>query len=212
MLDHGGNPVRFRVGPPRLGFTAEAIFEPEAARQVLATDAARSDKEVPALEEFRRSTSKRCGTPPRSSTRPFACTRRATRSSALPGRACRSAITRSLPGQIVAVSVWALHHNPAIWPDPYRFDPDRFAAPADHEGAPDGGARYAHLPFGGGPRSCIGQYLAMAEMVVAVATIVRAFSLESLVEEPALDVGVSLLPGGTMPCRLSRAGQAGSAR
>lgn len=54
MLAHGGAPVRFRIGPPRLGFVAEAVFRPEDARQVLATDAVRYDKRVPALEEFRR--------------------------------------------------------------------------------------------------------------------------------------------------------------
>jgi len=108
-------------------------------------------------------------------------------------------------GQIVAVSVWAVHHNPELWPDPYCFEPDRFAAGGrDDDAGPEKAARYAHLPFGGGPRSCIGQYLAMAEMVVAVATIIRAFSLESLIDTPALDVGVSLLPGGTLPCRLSQ--------
>ena len=42
----------------------------------------------------------------------------------------------------------------------------------------------------------------MAEMIVAVATIVRAFELESLVESPELDVGVSLLPAGALACRL----------
>ena len=54
MHDYGGRPVRFRVGPPKFGFLAEAIFDPEAARQVLATEAAAYDKDVPALEEFRR--------------------------------------------------------------------------------------------------------------------------------------------------------------
>lgn len=106
--------------------------------------------------------------------------------------------------RIVAISVWAIHHNPAVWPDPYRFDPERFEA-SKAEGGRQGEreqARYAHLPFGGGPRSCIGQYLAMAEMIVAVATVVRAFHLESLIDEPTLDVGVSLLPGGCLPCRL----------
>ena len=107
--------------------------------------------------------------------------------------------------RIVAISVWAIHHNPAIWPDPYRFAPERFE-PRKAEAGPDGEGevetRYAHLPFGGGPRSCIGRYLAMAEMTVAVATVVRAFQLESLVDEPTLDVGVSLLPGGCLPCRL----------
>ncbi len=40
MHEYGGRPVRFRVGPPKVGFLAEAIFDPEAARQILATDAA----------------------------------------------------------------------------------------------------------------------------------------------------------------------------
>ncbi|HVE47075.1 MAG TPA: cytochrome P450 [Acidimicrobiales bacterium] len=107
--------------------------------------------------------------------------------------------------RIVAISVWAIHHNPSVWPDPYRFDPDRFSpreGPADDGNEQPQVSRYAHLPFGGGPRGCIGQYLAMAEMIVAVATIVRAFELESLVESPKLDVGVSLLPAGALACRL----------
>ena len=107
--------------------------------------------------------------------------------------------------RIVAISVWAIHHNPGVWPDPYRFDPDRFSpreAPEDEGGVRAQASRYARLPFGGGPRGCIGQYLAMAEMIVAVATIVRAFELESLVESPELDVGVSLLPAGPLACRL----------
>ncbi|CAN5172714.1 hypothetical protein BH18ACT4_BH18ACT4_03310 [soil metagenome] len=112
------------------------------------------------------------------------------------------------PKRIVAISVWSIHHNPAVWPDPYRFDPGRFErreSETGDQGDTGHDTRYAHLPFGGGPRGCIGQYLAMAEMIVAVATIVRAFHLESLVDEPALDVGVSLLPGGLLPCRLSPA-------
>ncbi len=108
--------------------------------------------------------------------------------------------------RIVAISVWAIHHNPAVWPDPYRFDPGRFGAiQSTSDGSGEHGrqtSRYAHLPFGGGPRGCIGQYLAMAEMTVAIATIVRAFELESLTDKPDLDVGVSLLPGGPLPCRL----------
>jgi cytochrome P450 len=111
--------------------------------------------------------------------------------------------------RIVAVSVWAIHHNPAVWPDPYRFDPSRFDAADATEGSGERErhtARYAHLPFGGGPRGCIGQYLAMAEMTVAIATIVRAFKLESLTDKPQLDVGVSLLPLGSLPCRLSPCG------
>ena len=111
------------------------------------------------------------------------------------------------PGRIVAVSVWGIHHNPHVWTDPERFDPGRFdAGPAD-EGpigptAAQQRDRYSHLPFGGGPRGCIGQHLAMAELVVAVATVVRAFRLESLTEEVGLDVGATLRPRGALPCRI----------
>jgi cytochrome P450 len=99
------------------------------------------------------------------------------------------------PGHLVAVSVWGVHHNPEVWPDPHRYDPDRF-------GKGDLG-RYHHLPFGGGPRGCIGQHLATAELVVAVATLVRAFRLESELEAPVLDVAVSLRPRGPLPCRVT---------
>ncbi len=101
------------------------------------------------------------------------------------------------PGHLVAVSIWGVHHNPDVWPDPSRFDPGRFAT--------GGVGRYDHVPFGGGPRGCIGQHLATAELVVAVATLVRAFRLESELEEPVLEVAVSLRPKGALPCRVTPA-------
>ena len=101
------------------------------------------------------------------------------------------------PGHLVAISIWGVHHNPDVWPDPDRFDPDRFGAARADLG------RYHHLPFGGGPRGCIGQHLATAELVVAVATLVRAFRLESELEEPPLEVAVALRPRGGLPCRVT---------
>lgn len=112
--------------------------------------------------------------------------RRATRDTEVLGRAVPA-------GRIVGVSLWGIHHNPAIWPDPYRFDPDRFAS-GDHH-------RYSHIPFGGGPRSCIAADLAIAELAIAVATVVSTFELRSLVDEPELDVAVTIRPKGPLPCR-----------
>ncbi|HEV2810132.1 MAG TPA: cytochrome P450 [Acidimicrobiales bacterium] len=112
----------------------------------------------------------------------------------------------SIPGgRIVAVSVWGIHHNPSVWPDPHRFDPDRF------DGAPErsSGDRYTHLPFGGGPHACIGRFLAIAELLAAVATVVRDCRLQSLVETPALDAGLTLRPAGTLPCRVQRLARRG---
>jgi cytochrome P450 len=64
------------------------------------------------------------------------------------------------------------HRNPNLWPDPERFDPERFA-PA----AVAGRHRFAYLPFGGGPRICIGNGFAMAEAQVALATIAQRYRL-----------------------------------
>ncbi len=101
------------------------------------------------------------------------------------------------PGHLVAVSVWGVHHNPDVWPDPDRFDPDRFATEA---------RRYDHLPFGGGPRGCIGQHMATAELLVAVATLVRSFRLKTEIDHVPLDVGLALRPSGTLPCQVTPVG------
>jgi len=118
----------------------------------------------------------------------------------LPRRAGRDTelLGRPLPrGRIVAVSVWGIHHNAAVWPEPARFDPDRFT---EHGGAHR--ERYTHLAFGGGPRTCVGVHLALAELVVAVATVVRAYRLRALVDDPPIDPGVTLHPVGGLHCRL----------
>lgn len=111
--------------------------------------------------------------------------------------ACQVAGYDVTAGHLMAVSVWGIHHNPAVWPDPDRFDPDRFGA------ASDGGAgRYGHLSFGGGPRGCIGEQLARDELIVGLATIVAAYRLGAPAETPPLDVGVTLRPAGPVMCRL----------
>ncbi|MBY5161001.1 cytochrome P450 [Salsipaludibacter albus] len=88
-------------------------------------------------------------------------------------------------GRVAAVSTWGIHRNPAVWPDPARFDPTRFDPDRDHD-------RHAHVPYGAGPRSCIGVHLATAELVVAVALVVRAFRLSADDREPELMAGVTL--------------------
>nr|XP_037855370.1 cytochrome P450 4A11 isoform X2 [Chlorocebus sabaeus] len=78
---------------------------------------------------------------------------------------------RSLPkGIMVMLSIYGLHHNPKVWPNPEVFDPSRFAP---------GSAQHSHsfLPFSGGSRNCIGKQFAMNELKVATALTLLRFEL-----------------------------------
>jgi cytochrome P450 len=76
------------------------------------------------------------------------------------------------PGEFVLVSPLMLHHDPAYWRDPLRFDPDRFAPGADRERH-----RFAYMPFSAGPRGCIGEQFAWTEIALVVATIAQRWRL-----------------------------------
>jgi cytochrome P450 len=73
-------------------------------------------------------------------------------------------------GWNVVMCQWVVHRDPRWFPDPERFDPDRWA-----EKSAQPVPRYAYFPFGGGPRICIGQTFAMIEAVLVLATIARAY-------------------------------------
>ncbi len=75
-------------------------------------------------------------------------------------------------GSIVVVSQWVTHRDPRWFPDPERFDPERFRASAK-EARP----RFAYFPFGGGPRVCIGEGFAWMEGVLVLAAIARRWRL-----------------------------------
>ena len=75
-------------------------------------------------------------------------------------------------GSAVLILPWLLHRKPALWEDPDRFDPERFA--------PERAARrprFAYMPFGAGPRICIGGAFAMAEAMIILATIAQRYRL-----------------------------------
>jgi cytochrome P450 len=102
------------------------------------------------------------------------------------------------PKAIMAVCPYALHRNPAYWEDPERFDPSRFT-PERVEARP----RYAYLPFGGGPRQCIGNGFAMMEAQIILAMVVRQQHLALAPGfELELDPVVTLRPRRGMPMRL----------
>ncbi|MEP6464536.1 MAG: cytochrome P450 [Frankiaceae bacterium] len=103
-----------------------------------------------------------------------------------------------LPESNIAIGTYALHRDRQVWPEPERFDPGRFA-----DAAAAGRSRYSFLPFGGGPRICIGAQLAMAEASIAVARLVREHTIcPAGAAAGPVPAGVVLRPGGPMPHQL----------
>jgi cytochrome P450 len=95
---------------------------------------------------------------------------------------------RLRPGDIAIVSPYVSHRDPRYFPDPERFDPDRWLG---EPGLP----RFAYYPFGGGRRLCIGEPFAWTEGILAVATIAQLAYLERIGNDdvPTLPV-VTLRP------------------
>jgi len=89
-------------------------------------------------------------------------------------------------GLPVSYCSWASHHLPDVWPDPERFDPDRFA-PGRREHIPKG----AYVPFGGGSRTCIGMRFGEAEIRVIAKRILADWHLEL---EPGYDLRIQMTP------------------
>ncbi|XP_012935676.1 cytochrome P450 3A41-like [Aplysia californica] len=74
-------------------------------------------------------------------------------------------------GMNVSVPVCAIHHDADLWPEPEKFDPERFT-PENKAGRHP----YAFLPFGQGPRNCIGMRLALLEVKVALAAMLQTLT------------------------------------
>lgn len=77
-------------------------------------------------------------------------------------------------GSFLMLSPWVVHRSPNVWRDPERFDPTRFS-PDERAKRP----KFAYFPFGGGPRTCIGEGFAWMEGTLVLATLLqkRAFRL-----------------------------------
>lgn len=105
---------------------------------------------------------------------------------------------RVSPGTMIYLSPYALHRSPRLWPDPERFDPDRFL-PEAVRARP----RYAYFPFGGGPHVCIGESIALAQILAVLGRVVARFRFTvAPAWEVVPEAGLTLRPRGGLPMRL----------
>jgi cytochrome P450 len=119
-------------------------------------------------------------------------TRMATRDVAIAGYRVKA-------GTMLAFGRMAVQRDPKLWDDPLTFDPDRFST----ERA-DGRDRWQYVPFGGGPRSCIGNHFAMLEATLALASIVRRVDIVALEDDFPLAVPFTMVAAGPIRARVRR--------
>jgi cytochrome P450 len=98
----------------------------------------------------------------------------------------------------ILVSPWAMHHTDRFWPDPERFDPDRFLP--QHDGTRH---RYSYLPFGAGPRVCLGNHFAYMEAQFALAVLLRRYRFTLLFDDEP-EAGATLRPKNGIRMRVHR--------
>ncbi len=88
------------------------------------------------------------------------------------------------PRDVILIAPWLLHRHEKLWRDPNAFMPQRFLPPSP---PPE---RFAYLPFGAGPRICIGAHFALVEATLALAKLVGAFRIELADKAPVTPIGV----------------------
>jgi cytochrome P450 len=106
-------------------------------------------------------------------------------------------------GTLVIVSQWVLHRHKLLWSEPDLFDPRRFMP-----GAREQIDRFAYLPFGAGPRICIGATFALQEAAIILAHIMRSFTLgvqKGYAVKPVQRI--TLRPEGGLPMILRHRGR-----
>jgi cytochrome P450 len=104
---------------------------------------------------------------------------------------------------LVILSPWLVHRHESAWPDPERFDPTRFLD-ADGARRRDLATESAYLPFGAGPRLCIGRDMALLEGTLVLAALASRVELRAVGPAPRALPLVTIRPEGGLPLRVRR--------
>ena len=101
-------------------------------------------------------------------------------------------------GSTVVIAPWLLHRHQKLWTDPQAFRPERFLAPES-----DSRVKYSYLPFGAGPRACLGSGFGLTESMLILAIAAQRFRLVLESDEPVEALGrLTIRPHGGLPMRL----------
>ncbi|WP_237025312.1 MULTISPECIES: cytochrome P450 [unclassified Mycolicibacterium] len=100
-------------------------------------------------------------------------------------------------GTTLAIGRRSVQRDPNLWESPHSFDPDRFSP--QQSAARN---RWQFLPFGAGPRSCLGQHFAMQQATLALADIIRRFEIDSAENDFPTTVAFTVTPDGPVLARV----------
>ena len=102
-------------------------------------------------------------------------------------------------GALIVIAPYVLHRHRQLWDRPDTFDPSRFLQPAAARIA-----RFAYLPFGAGPRTCIGSSFALQEATIVLATLVQRFDIELVPDARVWPTQkITLRPAYGLPMRIA---------
>lgn len=102
------------------------------------------------------------------------------------------------PGSLIVIAPYVLHRHLGLWKSPDVFDPARFLGPARNEID-----RFAYLPFGTGPRTCIGASFALQEATIVLAVLMSQFDLKLLPDARVWPIQRVTLRPSELPMRLA---------